>query len=144
MEYAAQESSERFTSTCTIDSDNLNSDRQPGDAASRNSHVIRETHGTRDLDISTTVYSFATGQSFSHPLTLLLPIIHLQLLRMKTELSMLALTGAATAQYMLPGGAIPMSVQAPSTSGFMNATIHPSRGGAAICVSGMILSLIHI
>jgi len=51
---------------------------------------------------------------------------------------MLALTGAATAQYMIPGGAIPMSVQAPSTSGFMNATIHPSRGGAAICVSGMI------
>lgn len=59
---------------------------------------------------------------------------------MKTDLAnaMLALSGTGTAQNMIVGGAIPMGVQAPSTMGFNNATLHPSRGGAAICVSGMI------
>ncbi|GAB7338761.1 hypothetical protein MBLNU457_5470t1 [Dothideomycetes sp. NU457] len=60
---------------------------------------------------------------------------------MKTDLAnaMLALAGAGTAQNMMyVGGAIPQGVMAPSVAGFNNATLHPSRGGAAICVSGMI------
>jgi len=45
-----------------------------------------------------------------------------------------------SAQYLAsnPGGAVPANVQAPSISGFMNPTIQPSRGGLAVCVSGMV------
>ncbi|KXT11848.1 hypothetical protein AC579_4274 [Pseudocercospora musae] len=56
----------------------------------------------------------------------------------------LAFTAGATAQYSSnllpsnPGGAIPAGVQAPSTTGFENATIHPARGGLAVCVSGSV------
>lgn len=59
---------------------------------------------------------------------------------MKTDITVLAFAGAAAAQGLAsnPGGAVPMGVQAPSTKGFQNATIQPSRGGAAVCVSGMI------
>ncbi|KAG8626045.1 hypothetical protein KVT40_006446 [Elsinoe batatas] len=38
----------------------------------------------------------------------------------------------------IPGGAVPAGVQAPSTFGFRNATIQPSRGGLAVCVSGIV------
>ncbi|CAK4032900.1 alpha beta-hydrolase [Lecanosticta acicola] len=69
---------------------------------------------------------------------------------MKTTAATLALTGSAAAQMMAgyvpssqflasnPGGAIPAGVQAPSQQGFSNATIHPSRGGLAVCVSGLV------
>lgn len=55
-----------------------------------------------------------------------------------------ALASSAVAQYSSnllpsnPGGAIPADTQAPSISGFTNATVHPSRGGLAICVSGYV------
>jgi hypothetical protein len=38
-----------------------------------------------------------------------------------------------------PGGAVPACVQAPSVSGFIEPIIQPSRGGLALCVSGMVL-----
>ena len=47
----------------------------------------------------------------------------------------------AQSQYLLPsnpGGAIPAGVEAPSISGFMGSTVHPSRGGLAVRVSGMV------
>ncbi|KAF7192168.1 hypothetical protein HII31_06554 [Pseudocercospora fuligena] len=56
----------------------------------------------------------------------------------------LAFAAGATAQYSSnllpsnPGGAIPAGVQAPATTGFENATIHPARGGLAVCVSGYV------
>lgn len=55
----------------------------------------------------------------------------------------LAFVGCAIAesQYLPPsnpGGAIPAGVEAPSIAGFSDATIHPSRGGLAVCVSGTI------
>lgn len=53
----------------------------------------------------------------------------------------LATGAAAQSQYLLPsnpGGAIPAGVAAPNTSGFKNATIHPARGGLAVCVSGFV------
>lgn len=37
-----------------------------------------------------------------------------------------------------PGGALPQNVQAPNITGFNNATVHPSTGGLAICVSGYV------
>ena len=59
---------------------------------------------------------------------------------MKISAAILASAATATAQVLVsnPGGAVPVGVQAPSTMGFQNATIQPSRGGAAVCVSGMI------
>lgn len=56
----------------------------------------------------------------------------------------LAFVASAAAQYSSdllasnPGGAIPAGVQAPATTGFENATIHPARGGLAVCVSGYV------
>ncbi|EME38054.1 hypothetical protein DOTSEDRAFT_75960 [Dothistroma septosporum NZE10] len=63
---------------------------------------------------------------------------------MRSSLTALALATGATAQYSSsllasnPGGAIPAGVQAPSSAGLSNATIQPSRGGLAVCVSGMV------
>lgn len=70
---------------------------------------------------------------------------------MKTAAATLALSGSAAAQMMMgsyfpssqflasnPGGAVPANVQAPSMEGFSNATIHPARGGLAVCVSGYV------
>lgn len=37
-----------------------------------------------------------------------------------------------------PGGAIPSGIKPPSTSGFQNPTVQPSRGGLAVCVSGLV------
>lgn len=54
-----------------------------------------------------------------------------------TILSM-ATVAAAQGLMMNPGGAIPAGVPMPNITGFHNATIQPSRGGFAICVSGMI------
>lgn len=52
-------------------------------------------------------------------------------------LTLLALAGLAAADYTASfGGAIPAGLHTPNTAGFSNATIQPSRGGAAICVSG--------
>ncbi|KAI4717332.1 alpha/beta-hydrolase [Aureobasidium sp. EXF-10727] len=52
-------------------------------------------------------------------------------------LTLLALAGMAAAEYTSNfGGAIPAGLCAPNTAGFTNPTIQPSRGGAAICVSG--------
>ncbi|KAI4727478.1 alpha/beta-hydrolase [Aureobasidium sp. EXF-10728] len=52
-------------------------------------------------------------------------------------LTLLALAGMAAAEYTSNfGGAIPAGLGAPNTAGFTNPTIQPSRGGAAICVSG--------
>ena len=52
----------------------------------------------------------------------------------------LQVAAGKSAQYLAsdPGGAIPAMVQAPSISGFMQPTIQPSRGGLAVCVSGMV------
>ncbi|KUJ14467.1 uncharacterized protein LY89DRAFT_650311 [Mollisia scopiformis] len=52
----------------------------------------------------------------------------------------LQIAAGQSAQYLAsnPGGAIPAAVQAPSISGFTNPTIQPSRGGLAVCVSGMV------
>lgn len=53
----------------------------------------------------------------------------------------LAATSCAAQSTLLPsnpGGAIPATLQAPSISGFHNATVHPSTGGLAVCVSGQI------
>ncbi|KAF1356298.1 hypothetical protein BDV97DRAFT_386155 [Delphinella strobiligena] len=47
---------------------------------------------------------------------------------------LLALAGLAVAQ--TPGGAISAGLKSPNTSGFINPTIQPSRGGGAVCVSG--------
>lgn len=55
--------------------------------------------------------------------------------------TLFALASGATAQTLLPsnpGGAVPVGVQAPSISGFQNATIGISRGGLAVCVSGFV------
>lgn len=54
-----------------------------------------------------------------------------------TVLSM-ATMAAAQGLMMNPGGAIPAGIPMPNMTGFHNATIQPSRGGYAICVSGMI------
>jgi hypothetical protein len=67
------------------------------------------------------------------------------------RVSFLTLAGSAAAQTLQmaagqsaqllalnPGGAVPANVQAPSISGFMEPTIQPSRGGLAVCVSGMV------
>lgn len=43
---------------------------------------------------------------------------------------------AAAAQ--TPGGAIPAGLKEPNVSGFMEPTVQPSRGGGAICVSGIV------
>ncbi|CAD0086325.1 unnamed protein product [Aureobasidium vineae] len=52
-------------------------------------------------------------------------------------LTLLALAGMAAAEYTSSfGGAIPAGLCAPNTAGFTNPTVQPSRGGAAICVSG--------
>lgn len=52
-------------------------------------------------------------------------------------LTLLALAGLAAADYTASfGGAIPAGLCAPNTAGFTNPTVQPSRGGAAICVSG--------
>lgn len=48
--------------------------------------------------------------------------------------SLLTLAGLAAAQ--APGGGIPAGLTAPNVAGFTNPTIHPSRGGKAVCVSG--------
>jgi hypothetical protein len=52
----------------------------------------------------------------------------------------LQLAAGQSAQFLAsnPGGAVPANVQAPSISGFMEQTIQPSRGGLAVCVSGMV------
>jgi len=52
----------------------------------------------------------------------------------------LQLGAGQSAQFLSsnPGGAIPAMVQAPSTSGFMQSTIQPSRGGLSVCVSGIV------
>jgi hypothetical protein len=52
----------------------------------------------------------------------------------------LQLAAGQSAQFLAsnPGGAVPANVQAPSISGFMEPTIQPSRGGLAVCVSGMV------
>ncbi|TVY24856.1 hypothetical protein LHYA1_G007230 [Lachnellula hyalina] len=52
----------------------------------------------------------------------------------------LQLAAGQSAQFLSsnPGGAIPAMVQAPSTSGFMQSTIQPSRGGLSVCVSGIV------
>ncbi|KAI5271244.1 alpha/beta-hydrolase [Aureobasidium subglaciale] len=56
-----------------------------------------------------------------------------------TALTFLALAGLAAADYTSQfGGAIPAGLCAPNTAGFTNPTVQPSRGGAAICVSGNI------
>jgi hypothetical protein len=65
--------------------------------------------------------------------------------------SILALAGGAAAQNLSvaagesaqflasnPGGIIPAGVPAPSIAGFNSPTIQPSRGGLAICVSGIV------
>lgn len=55
--------------------------------------------------------------------------------------SIIALAGSAAAQQLLPsnpGGAVPYGVQAPSSCGFKNPTIGISRGGLAVCVSGIV------
>ncbi|USW58133.1 Putative alpha/beta hydrolase-1 [Septoria linicola] len=63
---------------------------------------------------------------------------------MRYSTSALALAASASAQYSSdllpsnPGGAIPAGIQAPSTSGFQNATIQPARGGLAVCSSGYV------
>jgi hypothetical protein len=67
------------------------------------------------------------------------------------RVSFLTLAGSAAAQTLQmaagqsaqflalnPGGGVPVNVQAPSISGFMEPTIQPSRGGLAVCVSGMV------
>jgi hypothetical protein len=67
------------------------------------------------------------------------------------RLSILALVSGAAAQSLQvaagqsaqflasnPGGEVPANVQAPSISGFMEPTIQPSRGGLAVCLSGMV------
>ncbi|TVY87748.1 hypothetical protein LAWI1_G006511 [Lachnellula willkommii] len=53
----------------------------------------------------------------------------------------LQLAAGQSAQFLPsnPGGAIPAMVQAPSTSGFTQSTIQPSRGGLSVCVSGIVL-----
>ncbi|THZ04904.1 alpha/beta-hydrolase [Aureobasidium pullulans] len=54
-----------------------------------------------------------------------------------TALTFLTFAGLAAAQYSNSvGGALPAGIDAPMTSGFSNPTVQPSRGGAAICVSG--------
>lgn len=52
----------------------------------------------------------------------------------------LQLAAGQSAQFLSsnPGGAIPAMVQAPSTSGFTQSTIQPSRGGLSVCVSGIV------
>ncbi|SMY24789.1 unnamed protein product [Zymoseptoria tritici ST99CH_1A5] len=63
---------------------------------------------------------------------------------MRSPLSSVCLAATASAQYSSsllpsnPGGALPANVQAPPTSGFHNATIHPARGGLAVCSSGFV------
>ncbi|TKX23923.1 hypothetical protein C1H76_3861 [Elsinoe australis] len=52
-------------------------------------------------------------------------------------LSLLALGALAHGQDSV-GGAVPLGLQAPSTAGFRNPTIQPSRGGLAVCVSGIV------
>ncbi|KAH0142816.1 hypothetical protein KCU67_g13859, partial [Aureobasidium melanogenum] len=54
-----------------------------------------------------------------------------------TGLTLLALAGLAAADYTSNfGGALPAGIAVPNTAGFKNPTVGPSRGGAAICVSG--------
>ncbi|KAG9952089.1 alpha/beta-hydrolase, partial [Aureobasidium melanogenum] len=54
-----------------------------------------------------------------------------------TGLTLLALAGLAAADYTASfNGALPAGIAAPNTAGFKNPTVGPSRGGAAICVSG--------
>ncbi|KAF2718028.1 alpha/beta-hydrolase [Polychaeton citri CBS 116435] len=59
-------------------------------------------------------------------------------------LSVLCLGATAQLQYSTsllpsnPGGAIPVGINAPSDAGFLSPTIHPSRGGLAVCVSGIV------
>lgn len=55
-----------------------------------------------------------------------------------TGLTFLAFAGLAAAQSMTTGGALPAGINAPNTAGFMNPTVQPSRGGAAVCVSGTV------
>jgi len=59
---------------------------------------------------------------------------------MRSHVVVIAYAAGAVAQGLAsnPGGAVPANVQAPSTMGFRDATIQPSRGGAAVCVSGMV------
>jgi pimeloyl-ACP methyl ester carboxylesterase len=55
------------------------------------------------------------------------------------RLSVLSVASLAAAQSMsMPGGAIPAGLETPDTSGFLYATVQPSRGGGAICVSGIV------
>jgi len=52
----------------------------------------------------------------------------------------LQLAAGQSAQFLAsnPGGAVPENVQAPSIAGFTQPTIQPSRGGQAVCVSGIV------
>lgn len=59
----------------------------------------------------------------------------------KTALLAFAASVAAQSQSLLPsnpGGAVPAGVQPPNQAGFDNATVQPSRGGLAVCVSGLV------
>ncbi|PNS19801.1 hypothetical protein CAC42_7768 [Sphaceloma murrayae] len=55
-------------------------------------------------------------------------------------LSLFAIGALAHTQHLSssPGGAVPLGIQAPSVAGFGKPTIQPSRGGLAVCVSGIV------
>lgn len=59
---------------------------------------------------------------------------------MAASFTLVSLLGLAAAQQLAtnPGGFVPAGVKAPNTAGLRNATISPSRGGLAVCVSGMV------